>query len=319
MEIAVLIMAANMQPSTRNVEAFKDTVVRYVDHNKDKLRHQYTFFVYDSNPIGTNSPDVFRKDDTYDNMFYYSAPYEESVYRTFEKTYAAFKQVCAYDRNFGLYVRVNISMYLNISLLDAVAEKLKPHNIYCNAINSHVNLNSEYLNDIYPRGDLMIFDHYIMDIIIREGEKYLECDTRMKDRIGVDHVDDCLIGICLIDGIGKDYYQHLYMLKYNYLPDMEISGPDKINRYAIGSRIKTVPPEVGYSGYSWDDNDYRLKDVEKFKWLYEFYENSTMKYEGVKMPDVLVDKNNSRPTLFVHADNQSVFNVFWKYLEQKRK
>lgn len=312
MEIAVLIMGADMQPAQRNVEAFRDTVIRYVDHNKDKLKHHYTFIVY-----SCNKKEDVKKDCEFDNLVYVYAPYDESVYRTFEKTHYALTTLCSMSIDFDMYVRVNISMYLNIELLDSVIGKLKPHNIYCNAINSHVNLNSEYCNDIYPRGDLMIFDNYIFDIIIAEGKKYLECDFDLKNRIGVDHVDDCLIGVCLIDGIGKDYYKHIYMLKYNYLPDVEIKSKS-INRYAIGSRIKTVPPEIGYSGYSWEDNDYRLKDVEKFHTLYEYYETNKMNYEFVKMADVLADKSFSRPTLFVNAENKNVFDVFWGFLEKKR-
>ena len=315
MEIAVLIMGADMQPALRNIDAFKDTVVRYVNDNKDRLRHRYTFYVYYGSVPGID----MNVDETYGNLFYISTPYEESVYRTFEKTHHVISLLCSDEnKKIDLFVRVNISMYLNIDLMDAVADKLKPCNVYCNAINSHVNMNSEYYNDIYPRGDLMIFDRYIADIIAKEGTKYLNCDFRMKDRIGVEHVDDCMIGICLIDGIGKDYYKHIYMLKYNYLPATEISN-DQINRYAIGSRIKTVPPEIGYSGYSWDDNDYRLKDVEKFHWLYHFYINNKMSYDFIKMADVLVEKDKSRPTLFVQVDNRNVFDVFWRFLEQKRK
>jgi hypothetical protein len=37
------------------------------------------------------------------------------------------------------------------------------------------------------------------------------------------------------------------------------------------------------------------------------------------MKDVLVDKKNSRQTLFISASGQNVFDVFHRFLEQKRK
>ena len=322
MKIAVFMMAANKEPSTRNVQAFKDTIVKYCNENKDRLKNTYDFYVYsslgyDDTLCGNIKGCIV--DTSYYNLHYITVNEKESVYRTFEKTYQALKYVDEdLNKKYDLYVRVNISMYLNIDLLDKVAEKLKPGNLYCNALNSYVNLNSDYCNDIYPRGDLMIFDHSILEKIIDDENEFKYREDNLKYRPGVDHVDDCLIGLCIIDGLGKDYYKHLYMLKYNYLPDSEID-PRMIKTYAIGSRIKTVPPEVGYSGYSWDDNDYRKKDVEKFHYLYDHYKDRGFDYTGVKMADVLVDKNSSRPTLFVTADNKNVFDVFWKYLEQKRK
>lgn len=314
-----------MEPSTRNSQAFKETVVKYCNDYKESLKNTYDFYVYSGVMIKDNNncdPIItYTHDDTYDNLHYIVVNEKESVYRTFEKTFNTFLYV-DHDlkEKYDLYVRVNISMYLNIDLLDNVVEKLKPGNVYCNAINSYVNLNSEYCNDLYPRGDLMIFDHKILECIIygSTGELLLHDELFDYDDVGVDHVDDCLIGVCLINSLGKDYYKHLYMLKYNYLPDTEIDLK-KISSYAIGSRIKTVPPEVGYSGYSWDDNDYRKKDVEKFHSLYDYYNNKEFDYSNVKMADVLVDKSSSRPTLFVHAQNVNVFDVFWKFLEQKRK
>ena len=316
------MMAASKEPSTRNVQAFKDTIVRYCNENKDKLKNTYDFYVYTClgyEDILYRFVKSCNSDHDYDNLYYIVVNERESVYRTFEKTYCALKYVDEdLDEKYDLYVRVNISMYLNLDLLDKVADKLKPGNLYCNALNSYINLESEYCNDIYPRGDLMIFDHSILEKIIGDDNDFKFKEDNLEYRPLVNHVDDCLIGLCLINGFGKDYYKHLYMLKYNYLPDAEID-PRMINTYAIGSRIKTVPPEVGYSGYSWDDNDYRKKDVEKFHYLYDYYKNRGFDYTGVKMADVLVDKNKSRPTLFVEADNKNVFDVFWKYLEQKRK
>ena len=40
---------------------------------------------------------------------------------------------------------------------------------------------------------------------------------------------------------------------------------------------------------------------------------------NLKMKDVLVDKKNSRQTLFISASGQNVFDVFHNFLGQKRK
>ena len=53
--------------------------------------------------------------------------------------------------------------------------------------------------------------------------------------------------------------------------------------------------------------------------LTEYVENNPFEYIGLKMKDVLVDKKNSRPTLFISASGQNVFDVFHRFLEQKRK
>ena len=141
----------------------------------------------------------------------------------------------------------------------------------------------------------------------------------MTDRDGVDHVDDCLIGCCFIDYAGPDYYKSLYMLSYTYLPNHEVGDDIKPQKYNIGTRVKTVPPNETYSGYSWEDNEWRKKDCEKMIKLTEYVENNPFEYIGLKMKDVLVDKKNSRPTLFISASGQNVFDVFHRFLEQKRK
>ena len=53
--------------------------------------------------------------------------------------------------------------------------------------------------------------------------------------------------------------------------------------------------------------------------LTEYVENNPFTYIGLKMKDVLVDKKNSRNTLFISASGQNVFDVFHRFLEQKRK
>ncbi len=313
MNICVMIMSTEMQPSTRNVEMFKNTVVKNYLDNKDKFKHIYDFWEYtadnmqDRDFTGYGSPHF--------NVI--SVHEQESVYRTWEKTYKAF-QIITDRKKYDLYVRINISLWLNLELLDAVADQFKDDMVYCNAINSHVNVTSKYLNDVYPRGDMYIFGNKTMNGILEHGWKYMYCDQDMKERIGVDHVDDCILGVAMIDTYGKDYYKHIEQLKYMFIPTPSIKGIGEIDKLSIGFRVKTTP-EGMTSGYSWDDNEYRLKDAVKMKELQDYFGNIDVSYSDVKLKDLIADENNARPTLFVQAVNCGVKKVFWQYLAMKRK
>lgn len=321
MRVAVLIMSTNMQPSLRNVEAFEDTVVKHYNDNKEKFKNDYDFYVYYSNNEDRRSytmkhgyaPEIKLKDN---GVYEFCIAEKESVYRTFEKTYYMFD---ALNKNrYDLFIRINISLWLNLDLLDSVIDQFEDDCVYCNAINSHVNITSPYINDIYPRGDMYIFGKKTMEGIIEHGKKYLYCDQDLKTRIGVDHVDDCLMGVCMIDTYGKEYYKHLVQLRYVFIPRYSIhSIGGIIDAYSIGFRVKTTP-EGMQSGYSWDDNEYRLKDADKMRELQKYFDEKNIDYCGTKLDSLFTDESNSRPTLFVQASNQSIKNVFWRFLSQKR-
>ena len=46
MDIAILVMGTKNNPSTRNIEAFKNTVVDYCVKHNDDLQHNYKFVFY---------------------------------------------------------------------------------------------------------------------------------------------------------------------------------------------------------------------------------------------------------------------------------
>ena len=315
MKIAVLIMSTEYQPSLRNVEAFKNTVIKNYIDNIGEFKHEYDFWVYTAGNIKENEfADI---DDPVNHFYKRVIKEEESVYRTWEKTYKMFCELISVKGEYDLYVRINISMWLNLNLLDAVAERFSDDVVYCNAINSHVNVNSTYVNDIYPRGDLYIFGNETMRGIIEHGIKYMYCDVALHDRIGVEHVDDCILGVVLIDIYGNDYYNHIEELRYMFIPTDSIYDMDRIDSMSIGFRVKTTPKGM-QSGYSWDDNEYRLKDSAKMVELQEYFNENKKKYSNIKIRDVVVDDEHERPTLFVQATNCSVRNVFKKYLSMKR-
>lgn len=270
MKVAILIMSSDVEPSLRNINAFKDTVVKYCELNKDKLNHEYRFFVY------RYGEDVLRFDDVYQSLTNLVYQGKESVYSTFEKTRRAFIDVRE-EYQPDVYVRVNISTHINIPLFDTIVHKLDNNCLYCNRVNSFVNPTSKYFGYVYPRGDFMImFDKHCLDII-NNGVKFEGINGYSS---GVDHVDDCIIGLCLYEA-DSTYYRQLVQLNYNYNPN---SGIDDYYKYSIATRLKSTPPNTN-SGYSWDDNEYRLMDVDKFYQIQRLVESEI--YEDVDYGDLL--------------------------------
>ena len=306
MKVAVLIMGTHGQPSERNTDAFIETVIKYQNEISSTLKHSYDFYVYRSTGtrIDGESNAVLIKNDRCPNLWDIEINEQEGVYRTFEKTYYALGCISRYD----MYVRINTSMFINIDLLDSVINQMDKKNVYCNAINAHLNANSpDWLNHIYPRGDMMIFGNYIKKFILDEGKKYLYCDTNLNNRPYIEHVDDCLIGACIKDGGGKQYCNHIQMIKYNYIPYFNLSDIKSVNDFAIGSRLKTVPPDKNYSGYSWEDNEYRKIDVDKFWWMKNHIDKiDKEQYRKVNINDLLADGEYSRPVACVNVFNVNI-------------
>lgn len=307
MKIAIEILCTAQQPSLRNIKAIKETYVLLCNNLKkqNKLNHDYEFYFYYSSEDYLNGTESYTvKDQNYPNCFDMPVPEKESVYRTFEKGIFALKETI--EKNFDWYIRCNISNYINIIVLDRVISQFDKNTVYCNAINTYIN-DENYYNEMYPRGDMMIFSKDIADGIIKSSEKYINCDSILTDRISIPHVDDCLFGLCIMDYFGKDeYYNHLRMLKYNYLPEPEPAIKREVDFWCISSRVKTVPTNVKYSGYSWEDNEYRKFDVEKMKWLNSEIQKIDYRKNRIRLNEMFSD---SRKTLYVQLINVSIEDI----------
>lgn len=308
-------MSTNREPSLTNVRMMKETLFADIDKlsNENKLRHSYDVFVYS----GGSSEYELNQDQNYKNVWYEVLPIQESIYRTFEKTIESLKL-----HKYDFYIRINISCFLNIRLIDRILNGLRTNCIYCNAINSYIH-DDTYLNDLYARGDMMIFSNEVKEKILSQANKYMYCDQILDDiRLNVEHVDDCILGLCYIDAYGKDYYKNLIMTNYNFLPQSDVNyiNSSLINRYSLSSRVKTLPPNVSYSGYSWNDNEYRRVDGQKMKYLQQYYESIDYEHETIMnvIDRCTVKKENSRPTLFVQYSNQNLYLRHWEYLKNKR-
>lgn len=320
MNVCVLIMATNKEPSISNVEAMKDSFIRYaVEAQKaGQLEHNYDFVVYYANDRENALTDGIlghRAEDGGEHIINFEMECHESVYMTYEKTYTVLKSV---THEYDWYIRINISCFLNIALIDRCLKYLKPDMVYGNAINTFVNADSPYVNDIYMRGDLIMFSESTRKGIVEHGEKYMFCDRADRNRLEIPHVDDCLLGVVMIDYFGKDYYTHLRMFNYNFLcRGTDEITKDNIHPFAVGSRVKTVPPNQNYSGYSWDDNEYRRIDCEKMRLLQKFYEEN-YDYKKFNKIDLFVKKDASRPTLFIETYQAKVDDIKEQYLSKKR-
>jgi len=308
MKVAIEILSTNSEPSTSNIVAMKETFVKLA--NESSLEHDYDFYFYyggyDASKLGTA---VVIKEDDVKNCYNVKVSCQDTIYNTFEKGIWALKYVKGYD----WYIRINISCYLNILLLDKVLNQFNNDTVYCNAINTYIN-DENYYNDIYPRGDMMIFSEKTRQGILSNCEKYIRCDINNKDRLNIPHVDDCLFGLCLIDYFGKDYFEHLLMLKYNYLPEPKENLGNTVSLFCIGNRVKTNPPGVSYSGYSWDDNEYRRFDGKKMKYINNIIKQSNY-MSNIKLEDLL---SNERPTLFISLSSQNI-NTIKQYLKNKKR
>lgn len=316
MKVAILILSTTNEPSTSNVAAMKDTFISYCNKNADKFKHEYTFFEYygildnDSKIDDTiiSSDNVIKESN---NFYKIELVSEDGIHSTFEKTVAAFEKVNELDK-YDWFVRINISTYLNVPLLDKIIGYLDNTIIYSSAVNTYIT-DEKYFNDIYPRGDFYMFSKYTYDKVSKYFSKYV-FDIKNYRTIfdnTVPHVDDCLMGLCIIEALGNNYYEKLKTLTYNFLPrDTDISG---FNKYALASRVKTIPPGVSYSGYSWDDNKYRRCDVEKIKRIHEVViaiDYSSVTPDIFKSQILLADDSpKSRPTLLIQMSNQRISTI----------
>lgn len=290
-----MIMTANAEPSLRNILAMKETFINYtcklMDEGKLTNEYDFWFYSYGQDELVGSFPEGVEKFN--DHLYHLHIRGNETIYNTYEKTIYTYNFLTKYSEDsYDWYIRINISSYLNILLIDKAFDifKLYPEKIYCNAINTYIwdctpnsiLYNNRY-NDIYPRGDFMVFSKSTKNKILRYSDRYIRCDTRDVDRIMCPHVDDTLTGLCIIDALGQDYYDKLQMLTYNYIPQDSVDF-EHFNDFALCSRIKTVLGNYN----TWYDGPHRLHDVEKFHQLHEYFNKFPYdKYDGIYVANLI--------------------------------
>ena len=318
MKVAVQILSTCEEPSTRNIEAIKNTYIALANSlsKEKKLKHKYDFYFYYAKYMCTGefadevNGAVCIKDSSVENCYNIYIDMDESIYNTFEKGIKALETVDHYD----FYVRCNISCYIHIPVLDKLLNSFKKDEVYAASINSMINDEKHY-NDLYARGDFMVFSNYMRRGILSVSQKYWRCDTALVDRINIPHVDDCMFGLCVIDFLGKDYYNHLKALSYNYLPSYKEEEPTVWNPNYVITRVKTIPPGIGFSGYSWKDNDYRKMDVYKMNLINEKIKAKDFSKEAISLQSSF---STSKPIVFI-TPKMTTIDTFKQYLKMKYK
>jgi hypothetical protein len=124
------------------------------------------------------------------------------------------------------------------------------------------------LNNVFPRGDAYIISNKILNQIISTYNQY---DVYSDDLSGIEHTDDALLGLIFLKIFKNKTHDHIQLLEYAFIPNTQLSINDYVKSVnVIFSRIKTCPPDAECSGYSWNDNNYRLNDVSKINNLNNF-------------------------------------------------
>lgn len=261
MNILVLIMGCNVQPGIRNMQAIRDTYINFYNIHKSEFKHNFEFLFY----VG-NSKKLYQKND----ILYCTS--NDDISHTFDKTLEAFNYIIN-NKKFDYLVRVNISTFINIPLLDEAILSFDKNNIYANQFNTYLT-NTKYLNDVYPRGDAYIISNHRLRQIIN----IYSDNIRNKLNGYIDNCDDTLFGYFCMKSYNTDIYVNYYkQLRYNFVPlySNELTEQDfTMALNCIFSRIKTVPHDATHSGYSWDDNIARKEDVKKFNLLNNYINNN---------------------------------------------
>ena len=289
MRIAVMIMSASVEPAVRNTDA----IIRYVADDcadmarRGGLANEYVFYPYLTDG---GVPGVYPVDG-HDGCFRVVTSAPDDIYGTFEKTVEAYRMI---PNDFDFIIRMNISCFLNIRMLDAMIGTADPDRVYCNAVNTVIS-SYKYSNLIYPRGDFWMMSAAVADKVFAAADRFAVDRANpadfMKMTADLDHVDDVLTGMCLAAAYGKEYTGMIKPVYYQYIPDKTDSSgqiPVRLCVHALTSRVKTTPAGM-YSGYSWKDNEYRLHDVIKMRLLSDFYKKmSRADYDGVTFDDIVV-------------------------------
>ncbi len=310
MNIAILIMSTNKEPCVRNISAMKNTIVKQT--NEETFKHHYDFFEYYYDSEILKKDDIVlnkdcERDNQYPNYYYIRISGKESVYHTFEKTYTAYdyllNNVDKYKK-YDVFIRINISCYLNMKLLDAVLELMNKNIIYTNALNTLTCFGTQYFNKLYARGDFYIMFRDNLVETLKIAKQFLYCDQDISsNRLNIVHVDDVLFGCAFISYKGEEYYKYLQMIKYNFIPiTYEPANMNflraSINKYAISSRIKTTPPGL-CSGYSWDDNEWRTHDPIKIEFVHNIVKQND--YSNINLENIFVSPLEEKHTEYFNV------------------
>lgn len=250
-------MGCKVNPGLRNMKAIYETYISLYNENKKHFDNEFDFYFYD----GGNDTFSVKKYEKYANIIHCVSG--DDINNTYQKTIESYEWIVN-NKNYDWVVRVNISAYVNMFVLDKFLNCADKDKVYANMFCAYLH-NWHYLNDCFPRGDAHILSFEVLKKAISIKDS-LDVDSIEE---GMDKVDDTLMGILYMKAFEDLYVNHYSIINYCFLPQevwsIKKNEAPNISQSLcyIFTRLKTCPPDVN-SGYSWDDNLYREQDFIKF-------------------------------------------------------
>lgn len=283
MRCCVIIMGCKVNPGLRNMEAIHNSYMTLYNENKKDFVNEYEFYFYD----GSNEDFSVEKYKKYANIVHCVSG--DDIHNTYQKSLECYKWIVN-DKEFDWVVRVNISTYVNMYMLDNFLNYANKDKIYANQFCAYL-YNWHYLNDCFPRGDAHIVSFDVLKKAIKQSD-FLDID---KIKGNTDKVDDVLMGLLYMKSFDDLYINHYEIINYTFLPqevNIILSNPDDViiknSFYTIFTRLKTCPTNA-QSGYSWEDNEYRKQDIFKFDIVNNIIKNNKSLYFSNKIKEKLYE------------------------------
>lgn len=276
MKVVIAIMSANNVIAERNTHAQRETFIKHLfDNNR---LHEYEVVFY------TGGNTVQELSELSEHVYLLKCVTEDDIRHTFEKTCEAYEYIISHFES-DMFIRCNISCYLNVDLIDAVLDSAyKGNYIIANRFNLVINA-GDFLNKPYPRGDF----YMLRTEWIKSALPYK--DTLFDyNKFNIDRADDTQFGMCLMNADYDTYKNAIRFCAYGFLPYDNI---DNMHPLFLDARVKTLPSDAKYSGYSWTDENIREGDVKKMYLLYgrfkslttETYANKNARIESCLLRD----------------------------------
>lgn len=293
--VAVAIMSANTDSCRRNEPAIINT---YINYSKEiETNNEYVFYFY----VGGSE---FKKEQIDEGVYKITVETGDGIHDTFEKSIKAFEYIRD-NEEFDYFVRLNTSTYFNVWLFDRVCNTIGD-NIYCNCVNA-VLCEGKYTNMMYPRGDFYVMSRENFEKVLAKADFVLE------ERETLTHVDDVMFGACIIEALGKTYFEHIVPVRYSYIPGNVSDIQDMLDPLSIGVRLKSVA-KGSYSG-AWGDFNCRKNEPNKFNTTFGLMSsgdyNEFIESAGIKSIEDLVSKD--KPIIVIQYTETTYDNLIRYY------
>lgn len=286
MNINIIILSANNEIAIRNTQKQRETFVKHL-YAHDRI-HNYKVFFYEGGYSQLEEQELSK------NVYNIKCTSKDDIVHTFDKTYEAYDYIIEHHPC-DMIVRANISCYINVDLLDNILQEIYDREyIVANRVITVLNI-GDYTNFLCPRGDFYV----IRTELIKNALTHK--DTLPKEEnFAINPVDDTKMGVLLNYGDNKKYVNSLHCCKYGFVPFDNYSS---VSSKVLNVRVKTLKNGAIYSGYSWEDIEYRRHDTDKMDKLYNAYNGIWDSYykESVKLDDILVDDEKVEDIICVNA------------------